>query len=98
MENLLFCSMFVSSFTAPITKEAELGAEGAFAIDGLPPVTYQIEANASRLYAVLAVGVSAGTSSAVSVEMNVAAITSTTPQLTRLKAINSASIRKVYHA
>ena len=83
----------------PITKEAELGAQGAFAIDGLPPVTYQIEANASRLYAVLAVGVSAGTSSVVSVEMNVAAVTSTTaPQLTRLKTMDCAFSRKAHHA
>jgi hypothetical protein len=83
----------------PVTREAESDAQRAFAIDGLPPETYQIEANASRLYAALAVEVSAGTSSTVPVEMNVAAVTSTTsPQLTRLKAIDCAFSRKVHHA
>ena len=33
----------------PITKETESDAQGAFAIDGLPPGTYQIEANAPGL-------------------------------------------------
>src|ERR1700693_6280478 len=61
----------------PITKETESDAKGAFAVDGLPPGTYQIEANAPGLYAAVAVEVSAGTSSTVPVEMNVAAVTST---------------------
>src|SRR5882672_594847 len=61
----------------PITKETESDAKGAFAVDGLPPGNYQIEANAPSLYAALAVEVSTGTSSAVSVEMNVAAVNST---------------------
>ena len=83
----------------PITKETESDAQGAFAIDGLPPGTYQIEANASRLYAALAVEVSARRSSTVPVEINVAAVTSTmSPQLTRLKAMNCAFSRKVHHA
>jgi hypothetical protein len=83
----------------PITKETVSDAQGAFAVDGLPPGVCQIEANASRLYAALAVEVNAGTSSTVPVEMNVAAVTSTTsPQLTRLKAMNCAFSRKVHHA
>lgn len=83
----------------PITKETESDAKGAFAVDGFPPRTYQIEANASRVYAALAVEVSAGTSSTVPVEINVAAVTSTTsPQLTRLKAMDCAFSRKMHHA
>jgi hypothetical protein len=83
----------------PVTRETESDAQGAFAIDGLPPGTYQIEANAPRLYAALAVEVSAGTSSTVPVEMNVAAVTSaTSPQPTRLKAMDCAFSRKVHHA
>jgi len=83
----------------PITKETESDAKGAFAVDGLLPGTYQIEANAPGLYAGLAVKVSAGGSSAVPDEMNVAAVTSTTsPQLTRLKAMDCAFSRKVHHA
>jgi len=61
----------------PITKESESDAKGAFVANGLPPGTYQIEANAPGLYAALAAAVSAGTSSTVSVEMNVVAVTST---------------------
>jgi hypothetical protein len=83
----------------PITKETASDAQGAFAVDGLPPGTYEIEANAPGLYAALAVEVRAGTSSTVPVEMNVAAVTSTTPpQLTRLKAMDCAFSRKVHHA
>jgi len=83
----------------PITKETEWDAQGAFAIDGLPPGTYEIEANAPGLYAALAVEVKAGTSSTGPVEMDVAAVTCTTsPQLTRLKAMDCAFSRKVYHA
>jgi hypothetical protein len=83
----------------PITKETESDAQGAFAIDSLPPGTYEIEANAPGLYAALAMEVSAGTSSTGPVEMNVAAVTSTTsPQLTRLKAMDCAFGRKVHHA
>jgi len=82
-----------------ITKETESDTQGAFAIDGLPPGTYEIEANAPGLYAALAVEVRAGTSSTVPVEMNVAAVTSpTSPQLTRLKAMDCAFSRKVHHA
>jgi hypothetical protein len=83
----------------PITKETESDTQGAFAIDGLPPGTYEYDANAPGLYAAPAVEVRAGTSSTVPVEMNVAAVTSTTsPQLTRLKAMDCAFSRKVHHA
>jgi len=83
----------------PITKETESDTQGAFAVDGLPPGTYEIEANASSLYAALAVEVSGCTSSTVPVEMNVDAVPSTTStQLTRLKAIDCAFSRKVHHA
>src|SRR5205809_4329039 len=54
----------------PITKDTESDAHGAFAVDGLPPGTYEIEANAPGLYAALAVEVSAGISSTVPVEVN----------------------------
>jgi len=83
----------------PITEETESDVKGAFAVDGLPLGTYQIEANAPGLYEALAVEVSPGTSSTVPVEMNVAAVTSTTsPQLTPLKAMDCAFSRKVHHA
>jgi hypothetical protein len=102
----------------PITKETESDTQGAFAIDGLPPGSYEIEANAPGLYAALAVEVRAdfrarnrychvvcdcrlqdGPSSTGPVEMNVAAVTCTTsPQLTRLKAMDCAFSRKVHHA
>jgi hypothetical protein len=83
----------------PITKETESDAQRAFAIDGPPPGTYVVEANAPGLCAALAVEVRSGTPSTVQVEMNVAAVTSTTsPQLTRLKAIDCAFSRKVHHA
>ena len=81
----------------PITKETESDTQGAFAIDGL--TGYEIEVNAPSLYPALAVEVSGCTSSTVQVEMNVAAVTSTTSsQLTRLKAIDCAFSRKMHHA
>jgi TonB dependent receptor/Carboxypeptidase regulatory-like domain len=61
----------------PVTKEAESDTQGAFAVDGLPPGIYQIEANAPGLNAALAIEVTAGTSSTVPVEMNVAAVADT---------------------
>jgi hypothetical protein len=83
----------------PVTKETESDAPGAFAVDSLPLGMYDIEASALGLYAALAVEVSGGTSSTVLVEMNVVAVTSTTsPQLTGLKATDCAFSRKVHHA
>ena len=83
----------------PITKETEWDTLGAFAIDGLPSGTYEIVANAPSLYAEPAVEVSGRSSSTVPVEMNVAAVPSaTSTQLTRLKAIDCASSRKVHYA
>src|ERR1700724_1083469 len=61
----------------PITKETESDAQGAFAIDRLPPGTYQIEANAPGLSGGLAVEVTPGTSSSVPLEMNVTMISNT---------------------
>src|ERR1700686_1211723 len=61
----------------PITKETESDAQGAFAIDGLPPGTYQIEANAPGLSGGVAVEVTAGTSSTVPLEMNVTTVSNT---------------------
>jgi hypothetical protein len=61
----------------PITKETESDAQGAFAIDGLPPGTYQIEANAPGLSGGLAVEVTPGTFSTVAVEANVTMVSNT---------------------
>ena len=55
----------------PVTRETESDAQGAFAIDSLPPGTYEIEANAPGLSGGLAVEVAPGASSAVLLEMNV---------------------------
>lgn len=83
----------------PVTTETESDVMGVFAIDVLPPGTCQIEANAPRLCARLAVKVGIDVSSTVPDEMNVAAVTSTTsPQLTWLKAMDCAFSRKVHHA
>jgi len=81
-----------------ITKETESDAKGAFAVDSLNPDSYQIEANAPGLYAVLAVPVSADGSPIGPVEMKMAAVTSTTStQLTRLRAMDCVFSRKVHH-
>src|SRR5271168_1236541 len=61
----------------PITKETESDALGAFAIDGLPPGTYQIEVNAPGLSGGLSLEVAAGTSSTVPLEMTVTAVSNT---------------------
>ena len=83
----------------PLSRETELYDKGAFAVDGLHPGTYQIEANAACLYAALAVEVGAGTSSSIPVEKNVAAVTSaTSTELTRLKTMDCAFSRNERHA
>jgi hypothetical protein len=61
----------------PVTKETESDAQGAFAIDSLPPGTYEIEANAPGLSGGLAVEVTPGTSSTVPLEMNVTIVSNT---------------------
>ena len=74
-----------------ITEKAESDAPGASAA--------QIEANAPGFYSALAGEVSIRKSSNVPVEINVAAITSTTlPQPKRLNAKGCACRRKVHHA
>lgn len=60
----------------PVDKEALSDAQGAFAIDGLPPGLYEIEANAPGLNAALTVEVNPGGASSVLVELNVAAVIS----------------------
>lgn len=82
----------------PISKETEMCAKGAFAVDRLTPATCQIEANPS-LYAALAVTVSADTPSTIPVEKSVSAlIRPTSAELTRLKAKDCAFSRNEYHA
>jgi len=61
----------------PVTKETESDGQGAFAIDGLLPGTYEIEANAPGLSGGLAVEVTPGTPSTVPLEMNVTMVSST---------------------
>jgi hypothetical protein len=61
----------------PVTKETESDAQGAFAIDSLPPGTYEIEANAPGLTGGLAVEVTPGTPSTVPLEMNVTMVSNT---------------------
>ena len=61
----------------PITKETESDTQGAFAIDGVPSGTYQIEANAPGLSGGLAVEVTPGKSSTVAIETNVTIVSNT---------------------
>src|SRR5580692_10981039 len=61
----------------PVTREGESDAQGAFAVDGLPAGTYQIEANALGLTGGLPVEVTAGTSSTAPIEMNVTTVSNT---------------------
>ena len=55
----------------PITMETESDAKGAFAVDGLPPGMYDIEASAPGLNAALAVEVKPGTPSVVPIDLSV---------------------------
>ena len=83
----------------PITKETESDTQGAFAIDGLPPGVLRNRSECSRFVCGARGGSEGRTSSTVPVEMNVAAVTSTTSlQLARLKAMDCAFSRKVHHA
>jgi hypothetical protein len=61
----------------PMNKETRSDAQGAFAIDGLPPGMYEIEASAPGLIATLVVEVKPGESSPAPMELNVATVTST---------------------
>ena len=82
----------------PVIKEIESYAKGAFADDGPLPGTYQIEANAPGLYPAFAVAVRNCASSTGPVEMNMAPVSSTTStQLTRLRAMDRAFSRRVHH-
>jgi len=60
----------------PITEETESDAKGAFAVDGLPPGMYDIEASAPGLNAALAVEVKPGTASVVPIDLGVTTVTS----------------------
>jgi hypothetical protein len=60
----------------PLNKEALSDAKGAFAVDGLPPGVYDIEASAPGLNAALAVEVKPGTTSVVPIDLSVATVTS----------------------
>jgi len=61
----------------PINKEARTDASGAFAIGGLPPGMYKVEASAPGLNAAVAVEVKPGTASVVPIELGMAAVAST---------------------
>src|SRR5258705_1496027 len=58
----------------PLNKEAQSDAQGAFAIDGLPPGIYNIEASAPGLDAALAVEVKSGATLAVPIELAIATV------------------------
>jgi hypothetical protein len=61
----------------PVNKETQSDKHGAFAIDGLPPGIYSIDASAPGLNAALMVEVKSGTASVVPLELSMAAVTST---------------------
>ncbi len=61
----------------PINKETQSDARGAFAIDSLPPGTYDIEASAPGLSTSVAVEVKPGAAAVVPIELSMAAVAST---------------------
>jgi len=58
----------------PINKETQSDAQGAFAIDGLPPGMYDVEASAPGLNAKLSVEVKPGAASIMPIELGMAAV------------------------
>ena len=60
-----------------VTKETQSDEQGAFAIDGLPPGLYEIEADAPGLTSTFAVEVKPGAVVVVPVELTVAAVANT---------------------
>jgi hypothetical protein len=61
----------------PVTRETQSDAQGAFAIDGLPPGMYEVEVSAPGLSATIAVEVKPGTTSVVPIELGMATVAST---------------------
>jgi len=60
----------------PINKETQSDARGAFAIGGLPPGMYDVEASAPGLNATFAVEVKPGTTSVAPIELGMATVAS----------------------
>ena len=88
-----------SGSSAPGSMRGDVFTKGTSGEPAVVPGARIVLRGPIGLYAALAVEVSAGTSSTVPVDMNVAAVTSTTsPQLTGLKAMHCAFSRKVHHA
>ena len=56
----------------PVNKETQSDAQGAFAIDGLPPGMYDIEASAPGLNTAVTVEVKPGAATVVPIELSVA--------------------------
>ena len=58
----------------PVSKETQSDPQGAFAIDGLPPGMYEVEASAPGLNAKLSVEVKPGAASLMPIELGMAAV------------------------
>ncbi|HWY54876.1 MAG TPA: TonB-dependent receptor [Terriglobales bacterium] len=58
----------------PVSKETQSDAQGAFAIDGLPPGMYEVEASAPGLNAKLSVEVKPGAASVMPIELGMAVV------------------------